>query len=419
MFFHFLTLKSIKQRYFTVFLTILSITLSVCLFLGVERIRNAAKDGFTNTISQTDLIIGAKSGPLQLLLYSVFHLGSPTANIRYSSFEAISKNPAVDWVIPIALGDTHRGFRVVGTNENFYQHYRFRGNQSVQFKQGKMPTELYDVALGADVAQKLNYKVGDKIIISHGLSKSSTLEHDDSPFTVVGILEKTATPIDQSVYVTLEGIEAIHIGWESGMPQEDTADRQKNIKKSDIQISQITAFYLKTKSRIQTLQLQYQIQKMTEEPLMAIIPGVVLQELWKILGHLESILKIMSIFTLVIAGLSILISIYTSLNERRREVAILRSLGVGRSKIGLLLMWESGLLVLLGCVFGVGLLYGFLYFARPLLEQNFSLYFPIEGLSLFELISLAVIILFGFLIGLIPAWKAYQNSLHDGLTLKV
>ena len=123
---NFLTFKSIKNRKFTSFLCVLSIALSVTLFLGIERIRNGARDGFTNTISKTDLIVGAKGGPLQLLLYTVFHIGGAVNNIKISTYNDIKANPQVEWTIPISLGDAYRGFRVVGTDENFYEHYRFR-----------------------------------------------------------------------------------------------------------------------------------------------------------------------------------------------------------------------------------------------------------------------------------------------------
>ena len=121
----FLSYKSLASRKFISFLCVLSIALSLSLFLMVEKLRNGVEEGFTNTISNADLIVGSRSGPLQLLLYTVFHMGSPTNNIRYSSYEEIKSNPTVAWTIPISLGDSYKGHRVVATDENFFKHYQF------------------------------------------------------------------------------------------------------------------------------------------------------------------------------------------------------------------------------------------------------------------------------------------------------
>ena len=416
--FNFLTFKSLKNRKFTSFLCILSIALSVTLFLGIERIRNGAKDGFTNTISQTDFIVGAKGSPLQLLLYTIFHIGGAVNNVSYDTYEKIKNNPKVAWTIPISLGDAYRGFRVVGTNENFYQHYRFRGDQKVELKEGQFATDTFDVVLGSTVAEKLNHKLNDQVIISHGLSAEAILSHDNTPFRIKGILKPTQTPIDTGVYISLEGMEAIHFGWETGVPSGETIDPTR-FNKENIKITQITSFLVKLKSRITILNMRRTIDKYEEEAIMAIIPALSLQEMWETIGYVEQVLLLVSFCVLFVGILSILISLYTTINERRREMAILRSLGATSPNIFALLLYESALLVFTGCVIGVLWLYGLLYFVRPWLESNFSVYLPIEMLSKTEIYYLALIFVFGTLAGLIPAIKAYLNSLQDGLTIKV
>lgn len=415
---NFLTFKSFKNRKFTSFLCVVSIALSVTLFLGIERIRNGAREGFTNTISKTDLIIGAKGGPLPLLLYSVFHIGNAVNNIRMSTFEDIKSNPQVAWAIPLSLGDAYKGFRVIGTDENFFHHYQFRGDKKVEFASGKIPTDTFDVVIGSEVAKTFKHQINDPIVLSHGISSQAILNHDSTPFRIIGILKPTQTPIDTAVYITLQGMEAMHFGWETGVPSGETIDPAR-FKKENIQVTQLTSFLVKLKSRIAVLRMRRMIDQYEAEPVMAIIPGLVLQEMWETIGYVEQILFLVSLCVLLVGMMSILISLYTSINERRREMAILRSLGAKATHIFLLLIYESAILVSLGCLLGVASLYGLLFTVRPWLEANFSIYLPIEGLSKMEWIYLGVIFVIGTLAGLIPAIKAYMNSLQDGLTIKI
>ena len=415
----YLTWKSVQNRKLTSLLCVASIALSVALLLGVERIKNGARDGFTNTISQTDLIVGAKGGPLQLVLYTVFRIGSPTNNIRFSSYTKIKNLPEVDWTIPISLGDAYRGYRVVGTDENFFKHYRYRRNQNIEVLDGKIPVDIFDVVLGYEVAQKFQHKTSDSIILSHGISEKSFMDHSVTPFKVVGILNPTATPIDRSIFITLEGMEAMHIGWDKGVPGKNSTVTPENLKKENIHIGQITSFLLKTKNRIQTLKLQRKIDSFPEDPLMAVIPGLALHQLWKTLSYIENILYLISLCVLAVGLISVIVSLYTSLNERRREIAIFRALGAGAGKVVSLLLVESSLIVLVGTLIGTALLYLCLFMVRPYLESNFSLYLPIQFLSSTELIYLGSILLGGITAGFIPAIKAYRNSLQDGLTIQV
>ena len=415
----YLTWKSIQNRKLTSLLCVASISLSVALLLGVERMKNGARDGFTNTISQTDLIVGAKGGTLQLVLYTVFRIGAPTNNIRYSSYNEIKNLPEVDWTIPISLGDAYRGYRVVGTDENLFKHYRYRGNQKIEVFEGQIPVGIFDVVLGYEVAQKFQHKPSDSIILSHGISEKSFMEHSVTPFKVVGILKPTATPIDRSIFITLEGMEAMHFGWENGVPRKKINITPEKLKKESIQIGQITSFFLKTKNRIQTLKLQRKIDSFPKDPLMAVIPGLALHQLWRNLSYVEKILYLISLCVLAVGLISVIVSLYTSLNERRREIAVFRALGAGAGKVVSLLLFESSLIVLTGIFVGTIILYLGLFIVRPYLESNFSLYIPIQFLSPTELIYLGSVLLGGITAGFIPAIKAYRNSLQDGLTIQV
>jgi putative ABC transport system permease protein len=267
----------------------------------------------------------------------------------------------------------------------------------------------------------LHYDLGARIVVTHGISSSrGIMDHDDKPFTVVGILQPTRTPIDRSVYVTLEGIEAMHIDWKQGAPpvkgQETPAEK---IKKEDIKIEQITAFFLRTKSRVQTLALQREITNFPEEPLIAVVPGVALSELWNGISYGEQVLKVVALFVVIVGLLGMLMSLYTSLNERRRKIAILRALGVGPVRVMTLLVLESGLLTVVGTFFGVAVVYGSVILLQPIIEQQFGLHIPLRPFASAEYLYLIAVVVGGLLIGLIPAWKAYSNSLSDGLSVRV
>jgi putative ABC transport system permease protein len=416
-----LSFRSILNRKLTTSLTLLSIALSVALYLSIQQIRYGARENFSNTINQTDLIVGAKGGSLQLLLYSIFHMGSATQNISFATYSKWSSNPAIDWTIPISLGDSHRGFRVVGTNDNFYKHYRFHHDHSIGFVAGTSPSDIFDVVLGAEVAHALNYKIGDSIVLSHGISEGESIfNHGDKPFKITGILNPTRTAVDRALYINLEGLEAIHMDWKDGVPpDENESTKPELIRKKKIKIGQITSFLMRAKSRIDVLRIQREINNETSEPLMAVIPGVALSELWRGLSYAENALQAISAMVILVGLLGMLVSIYTSLNERRREIAILRSIGATKFKIMGLLVIESCLLSFFGSIFGVALMFLALFILKPILEFQFGIFIELRVLSLEDFIFLGAVVGFGIVLGILPALKAYRNSLIDGLATRL
>lgn len=421
MIFLLLAYKSLKNRLFSSFLTVMSIALSVCLLLAVERTKRSSEEGFTQSVSQVDLLVGARTGPLNLILYTVFNMGSASNNISWKSYQDIKADPAVEWTIPYSLGDGHKGFRVVATDENFYQHYQFRGDQKVELLAGAPALKIWDVVIGAEVEKKLHYKIGDKVIIAHGVTRGEGIQmHDDKPFRVTGILKPTGTALDQSLYISLYGMEAIHMDWKNGAaPSKETSTPQDQITADSIKIGQITSFFVRTKSRIQILKLQRDINNYEEEPLMSIIPGATLSDLWKGLSQIEKVLRIISILVLFVGMASMLSSILAGLNERRREMSILRSIGAGPLKITFLLVFESSLLTLLGIGFGLILELGGFFILSGWLESEFGFYIVGSAISVTELMYLVLILIFGILVGFIPAYRANKLALKDGLSVKI
>ncbi len=410
--------RSLLNRWVTAVLTIVAIAVSVMLLLGVEKVRTGARSSFANTISGTDLIVGARSGDLQLLLYSVFRIGNATNNMTYESYEDIARDEAVDWIVPVSLGDSHRGFRVMGTSQAYFEHYRYRRDRELTFAAGTPFDDLFDAVLGADVAAALDYELGDAIIVAHGLGEIGFAEHDDKPFVVAGILEKTGTPVDRTVHVSLEAIEAIHIDWQSGAQIPGQTVSADEVRTMDLKPNAVTAAFVGLKSKLSTFKLQRAINEYAEEPLSAILPGAALQQLWGLIGTAETALGAISIMVVVTALLGMVTMVLATLNERRREMAILRSVGARPRTVLTLLVAEAGLLGLLGTLLGVVLLYVALLIIRPLVDAEFGLYLEIGWLSQCELLSLLAIVIAGLLAGLLPALRAYRLSLADGMMVR-
>jgi len=412
-----LALGSLIARATTVGMTILAIALSVALFLGVEKVRTGAKASFADTISGTDLIVGARSGSVQLLLYSVFRIGNATNNLTWSSYKDVASRPEIAWIVPISLGDSHKQFRVMGTTPDFFNRYKYRSGQSIEFADGKNMSDLFDTVIGADVAATLNYSVGDPIVVAHGLA--SFTEHKDQPFKISGILNKTGTPVDRTVIVGLRAIEAIHVDWQEGAQVQGQTTPVDVIRKMKLQPKAVTAALVGIENRLQVFGLQRAINKYNKEPLLAILPGVALQELWQIVGIAEVALIGVSAMVIITALIGMMAMIFSSLNERRREMAIFRAMGARPRIILGMLILEAAVIASIGAIFGLALMYLGLYIAQPIIDAKFGLWLPSKAPTLNEFLVLAAVIIASIIASLLPALRAYRLSLADGMLVRI
>jgi len=413
-----LAAKSLWNRRFTAGLALLSITISVALLVGVEKVRSEARNSFTQTIAGTDLIVGARSGSIQLLLYSVFRIGDATANVSWDSYQRISSHPLVAWAIPLSLGDSHRGYRVVGTTDTYFEQLRYGGDRALEMASGAWFDDLFEATVGAEVARSLGYSVGDAITLAHGTGNYSFVQHDEMPFTISGILAPTGTPVDQSIHVSLQAIEAIHLGWQSGMPLPGQELSPEAARAAELEPRAITAFLLGLESRAAVFQVQRAINAYPDEPLTAILPGIALQELWSLVGIAENALLVIAAFV-VFAGLAgMMTMLLASLSERRREMAILRSVGARPIHVFGLLTAESTLLGLVGALAGFALVYGAMVAGAPLAQASFGIHLTPSAPSARELALLAAVVAGSACAGAIPAWRAYHLSLADGLSIR-
>lgn len=409
-----LALASAWNRRLSLGLTLLAVMLAATLLLSVERVRQAARDGFTQSVSGSDLIVGARTSPVQLVLYSVFRLGEATNNLGWDSYQKIAADPAIAWSVPLSLGDSHRGYPVLGTTPGYFVHFHYGDRQPLRFADGAAFAGIFDAVLGAEVAQRLGYRVGDKITLSHGDGGLPGMEHDDKPFTVTGILVPTGTPVDRTVHVGLAAIEAIHLDWIGGAPVPGFAIGAEVVQKFDLTPKTITAFMVGLHQRGEVFRVQRKINDFRAEPLLAVLPGVALDQLWQTVGVVEQALQAVSWLVLAVGLAGLMATMLAGLNERRREMAILRSLGAGPRHILFLLMLESGVISLLGCLLGLATVTLFAAFGGGLLADFGLAALPL-AVDAAEMELLGGVLVCGLLVSLLPAWRAYRLSLADGL----
>lgn len=410
---------SLWNRRGTVLMTWLSLTISIALLLGIDHLRTEAKNSFTSTVSGTDLIVGARSGQLNLLLYSVFRIGNATANISWPSYQRIIKHPQIAWSIPISLGDSHRGYRVMGTSGEYFQYYRYANSQPLVLKEGTAFSGVFETVLGADVAQKLGYRLGQQIELSHGVGAVSFSQHKDKPFTVVGILARTGTPVDQTVHVSLEAIEAIHLDWQQGAPMPGRQLNAEQALAQDLTPKSITAFMVGLKSRMATFTLQRQINEYKNEPLTAILPGVALAELWQMLGMVENLLLVISLLVLLAALVGMITTLLASMKQRQREMAVLRAAGAHPWYLFVLVQLEVLLVTVVSMLSAAALLFVSLVVLQDKLAADFGLFVGLNIIRLNTLYWALAIIALSVLLAMVPGVLAYRKTLSDGLTVRL
>ncbi len=403
-----LALNSLKSRQGSVILTLLAIIVSVYVLIGVEQIRMQTKQNFNSTIAGTDLIVGARTGDINLLLYAVFHMGAATQNISWKTYQELTTLSSVEWAVPISLGDSHQGYRVTATTPDYFTHYHYAELQPLQFAAGQPFEDVYDVVLGSEVAHKLGYQLGDKLTLSHGLGATSFSVHKDKPFRISGLLQATGTPVDKSLYISLSAMEAIHIGWNNGANSNaahSVIDTQSLTPKS------VTAVMLGLKQKTAIFRFQRVVNEYRDEALLAILPGVTLAKLWQITSVMEQSLRLIAVLILISSLLGLVAMLLASIRERQHEIAVMRVMGASPWFIFSLIEIEVVIVTFVGYVFGLlGVAMSF-ELAKNIGLEHFSIHLSSNIFSIDQLIYLALILIAAMIAGLIPAVMAYKQAL--------
>lgn len=396
-------LKSLRYRGAAALLVVMATAVSLAIILGVSHIGKETRSQFTSTLSGTDLLIGPRTSSVNLLLYGIFGVGIPENNLSWKGYEAISEWPEVEWTVPFVLGDSHRGFLVVGTTDKLFERYQYGARHALIFAQGQPFSDSTGIVLGAEVAKQTGYGLHKKVVATHGHSHHGHHHHDEFPFEVTGILEPTGTPIDQKLFVQLEGIDRMHTDWKHGMKIKNAAGYIEKPYTGGVTIALVGL-----KNRSATFAVQQKVREFKEEPMSAVIPGVALLQLWGIVGDVENALKLISALVFLAALSSMIAMMLASIRERMPEFKTLRSIGASpKFIIGLMvaeaqvLYWVSVLIsvaLLTLCIlaldlmavmpFGVAISYGFI---------------TLESTAV--IIGLSVLCL---LVSLVPSFRIYR-----------
>lgn len=404
----------------------------LALGLAIITVLLLIQDQFEKKINQDaagiDLVVGAKGSPLQIILSSVYHIDFPTGNIKMEEAKRLSSNRLVKKVIPLALGDNVQGYRIVGTNHDYLELYQ------AEFAEGKAWEEPFQVALGANVAKKLNLKLGDEFTGSHGISIGSH-DHDQHNFVVGGILSPRGNVVDRLVLTSIESVWYTHdeetssaaepsdsLQVETGMNLEEMESSHAKYHQpvsntgfpESTEDREVTTVLLQFRNPMAAIQLPRMINSGTS--MQAASPSFEMSRLFELLGVGVSLLQGLAAVLIGIAGLGIFIALYNSLKERKYDLAILRALGASRSQLVVLVFLEGILLTFLGAA--VGIFLGHLFLALVVSQSGQDMLSTIEPWIFLsqELWIVCYALGVGVLASLIPAWSAYQTSIAKQLT---
>ena len=440
-----LAIKSLIERRVSVILTVIALAISIAVVSTVEHIRSEAQNSFNRTVSGVDLIVGPRTSSINLLLYSIFRIGTPGNGISSETYRIIASDSRVAWQIPIALGDSHQGYRVVGTDNTLFAHYQFGNRQALAFAQGRQFGSSHDVVLGSDVAKDLGYSLGDEIVLSHGIAEVSFTQHDNHPFQVSGILAATGTPTDQAVHIPLSGLAAMHgaggHNHDQPAPNEHTnhanddvavnnhnehehehehehsnndsqqaADTNTGIATVTTLPVDITATLIGLHSRAQVFTLQQAINNYPGEALTGVIPGIALAELWQMMANVEGLLRLISVLVMLASILGLATMLLASIRERYPEVSLFRSIGVSSGALLLSIEAEAILIAMTGTLLGLGFTAIAAIISQPWLNQNYGLYISANPISGNMMFFIGALLIATAVVALIPALKLYRAA---------
>ncbi len=423
-----LVLHSLWNRRFVATLTVVAIALSVALILSVERLRDSARSSFANSASGIDLIIAPRGNDVQILLATVFGVGSTGTGMSGEVLDVIEDMPGVAWAVPLMQGDNHKGFPVSGTSEDYFTHFKHSRGESLLFASGSTFSDPHSAVIGAEVAERLGYRVGSEIVNAHGAGTVALEIHDEAPFEVSGILAPTNTAVDRMVWVSLEGFDGLHAGDEapSADPFAAVTDLDAHEHEHDeahdahaFVPDQLNAIYIGLSNRTAVLGVQRAIATYSAEPLAAVMPNVALLQLWSITGTAENALRLMSVAVVVSSMIGMVVMLSAALEARRREFAILRSVGAAPRDVVLMIVTEALLVTAAGIALGLALFWAANLVAAPLLTARFGVTLSGQLLNLREAALLFTVLCFGGLASVLPAWRVYRMTLADGLTTRL
>jgi putative ABC transport system permease protein len=435
-----IVLKNLKKRILATILTTLSVALGAGLILAILTIQSETEKSFNQTSAGYDLILAAKGSQLQTTLNTLYHIETSTGVVPYALYEAALKDPRVDYAFPFYVGDRYQQYRVIGTSKDYLEKAQPRREVAYAFREGRNFEKLQEAVLGAMVAEETGLKVGDTFNFTHGIggqdASAEVFVHEDHPVTIVGILEPTGTANDRVIFAELQTTHSVHQAYQA--PAADAegpeAHDHHHADEKRVEIKNLDAVLVKYKSPASALQVAGMInypvpdnpviaRNLQRDPLfpyregvMAVSPAVQVSQLMKIIGNVDWILKVVAYLVIIVAITGILVAIYNTMEERRRDIAIMRSLGASRSKILSIIVLESTFICFMGSILGLFLGWSTTAIAAPYLILSAGIFIEPFTFEYLHAMILLLMCALGIIAGTIPGLKAYRTDVAAYLT---
>ncbi len=391
-----IALHNIKSKPLYTALSVLTLALSISLLLAMQQLKNSFQYQIKNNLGEIDLVIGTKGSPLQLILASVLHLDNPTGNISYNEAKKISNTPSIKSAIPISYGDNYKGFRIIGTNKAFKKLYK------AKLQKGRDFNNPMEVIIGHTVAKQLKLSIGDTFLSSHGLVESDIEIHDEK-FTIVGILKPTKKVIDRLVICNLESI------WDIHEHEEDIDINKNHDKKEHNYDNEITALLVSFRNPTGFLTIPRIINERSN--MQAALPKYELDKLYNYMGIGIKTITWIAYLVLIIAGLTIFISLYKMVKERAFDLALLRTYGATNFQVMKIVAYEGIIIVLFAFLIGIASI----KIVLPLLLKTIDLGFKV---NLLQQLPLQMILQIGAIVFVIM-FLAIAVAVHPIMKMKV
>ena len=404
-----IVLKNLKQRSLSSILTALSIMLGVALVISIIILKRESEYAFNQTATGYELIVGPKGSPLQLTLNTVYQIGAPIQNIPIETYELLKNDKRVKLAIPYVLGDNYKNFRLIGTVPEIFSDFEYKKDMKYAFKEGKGFENEFEAVIGNEAALRTGLKLGDRFTGSHGVeSYEGAEEHDEHLFTVTGILDRTFTPADRVIFTSMNSIWDLHEHGNEAV--KDTSDHKEDEKT-------ITSVLLKLKNPVYFDLVRRQINDNKYEGInaQAVIPVLEIKQLFDIIGNINSILLVISYLVIFVAAVSILVSLYNSMNERKRDIAIMRSLGATRIIILIIVVLEGAVISFAGALAGILTGHLAVFLLKSKITELAGIQISGMAFNISELYILAGTVIIGIIVSIIPALKAYNTDVAENL----
>jgi putative ABC transport system permease protein len=395
-----IVLKNIAQRKLSSTLTAASVGLGVAVVIAVLALRAQAREGFGQSAFGYELVVGPKISALQLVLNTVYHMDRSPGNLPWSRYRELSVHKAVASAVPVSVGDSFRGARIVGTTEAFFsafklnlvgRTFRFDPVRLEKAMAGQEAEGAFEAVVGASAADHAKLKIGDTFQASHGVEEAG--ETHAERWTVVGILKPTGTPNDRAIFINLDSFYEI---------------------KDHRQTPAISAVIVKTRSEASARMLEYDLNQLPD--CMAAVPAQVMAEFFEKFDWVPLLLLAVSALVVVMAAVSIFVAIYNSMSERRRAIAIMRALGARRTTVLAIVLLEATALCLFGALGGIVLGHALTAVASGAIAARSGVAISALAFHPEELLVAAGVLVLGALAGILPALSAYRTDIADGLS---